>query len=284
LGISVVAGRFFTEDDTAGQPLAAVINESARKRFFPNVSPIGKRVYPAAPESLIAKMLHSPDFRVPRLTIIGVIGDVKQSGLRQPSEPELYVPHLQGTVKGNETPANKMFLFIKTDSDPLRFVNATRAIVQSLDPEQPVSDIATMEQRLNASLSTQRFQLVLFGGFALVALVLAAVGIYGVMSYSVRLRMHEIGIRIALGAGALDVLKMVARHGLGLGLAGVLIGTALALGVTRLMTSLLFGIQADDSATFLGASLVLMGVVAAASSVPSLRAARTDPLVVLREE
>jgi putative ABC transport system permease protein len=284
LGIPVVEGRFFTQDDTGDRPLVAVINESARKRFFPNEDPIGKRVYPNPPEATIAKMLPSPGYRSPRLTIVGVIGDVKQAGLSQPAQPELFVPHLQGTVKNNQPSAPKMFLFIKADSDPLRFVNAARRIVQSLDPEQPVADVATMEQRLKASLATQRFQLVLFGGFAALALVLAAVGIYGVLSYSVRIRMHEIGIRMALGACGSDVLKMVVKHGLALGLAGVLIGTGVALGVTRLMTSLLFGIRANDAITFLAASLVLMAVVAAASFVPSVRAARTDALTILRTE
>lgn len=130
----------------------------------------------------------------------------------------------------------------------------------------------------------QRFQLDLFGGFAVVALILAAVGVYGVLSYSVRLRMHEIGVRMALGADASDVLKMVVKHGLGLGLAGVLIGTTLGLGLTRLMASLLFGVKANDAVTFLGASAVLMAVVGAASFVPSARAARTDALTVLRTE
>jgi predicted permease len=284
LGIPVIEGRFFTGDDTGDRPLVAVINESARKSFFPNENPIGKRVYPFAPESTIAKLLPSPGFRFPRLTIVGVIGDVKQSGLRQPSQPELFVPHLQGTVKDNETSSTKMFLFIKTDSDPLRFVNAARAIVQSLDSEQPVADVDTMDHRLKASLSTQRFQLVLFGGFALIALALAAVGVYGVMSYSVRLRMHEIGIRMALGADAADIRKMVAGHGLRLGLIGVLTGTALASGSTRLMASLLFDVQANDVMTFVGSSLVLLAVVAAASLLPSIGAARTDPLTVLRVE
>ncbi len=132
-----------------------------------------------------------------------------------------------------------MFLFIKTDSDPLRFVKAARAVVQSLDPEQPVADVDTMEHRLEESLSAQQFQLILFRGFAIVALALAAVGVYGVMSYSVRLRMHEIGIHMALGADAADIRKMVAAHGLKLGLIGVLTGTALALGTTRFMASLL---------------------------------------------
>lgn len=282
LGIPIIEGRFFTEDDTGDRPLVAVINQTARRRFFPNENPIGKQVHPGPPELTIAKLLPSPGYRFPRLTIVGIIGDLRQDGLTQPAESELLVPHLQGTAKDNETPDYKMFLFIKTDSDPLRFTDITRRIVQSLDPEQPVADVATMEQRLRASVSMQRFQLNLFAGFAILALALAAVGIYGVLSYSVRLRMHEIGIRIAVGAGASDILTMVAKHGLALGLIGVVLGSILALGVTRFMTSLLFDVQANDGVTFFGASLILLGVVAAASFAPCVRAARTDPLEVLR--
>ena len=284
LGIPLVRGRFFTADDTADRPLVAVINESARRRFFPNVDPVGKLVFPNPPESTIAKTLPSPGYRSPRLKIVGVVGDVRQLGLSQPPLPALFVPYLQSTVKDNQSPSNKLFLFIKVARDPLPFAATARGIVQSLDPEQPVADVATMDQRLRVSLATQRFQFFLLGGFAAVALLLAAVGIYGVLSYSVRLRMQEIGIRMALGAGASDVLKMVVKHGLGLGLIGVLLGAILSWAVTRLMTSLLFGIQANDVFTFLGGSAVLLAVVAGASLVPSLRAARTDALTVLRAE
>src|ERR1700730_988577 len=188
-------------------------------------------------------MLPAPDYRTPRLTIVGVIGDVRHSGLRQATQPELFVPHLQGTVKDNETSSPHMNLTIRTDSDPLHFVNGVRAAVQSLDPDLPIADVACMEQRLDGSLSVEHFQLALFGAFAGVALVLAGVGVYGVMSYSIRLRMHEIGIRIALGATRADVLKVAGRHGLVLGLIGIVAGFALALGATRLMSSLLFGVK-----------------------------------------
>ncbi|HEX7361978.1 MAG TPA: ABC transporter permease [Bryobacteraceae bacterium] len=284
LGISVVKGRFFTPDDTGTRPLVAVIDESARRRFFPNENPIGKRVSPTASDSILAKLLHRPGVHAPRFTIVGVIGDVKQAGLSQPAQPALFVSYLQTTVKDTEAPGNKMFLFIKVHSDPLGYAAVARRIVQSIDPEQPVADVATMDQRLKTSLSMQRFQLDLFGAFALLALILAAVGIYGVLSYSVRLRMHEIGIRMALGASASDVLRMVIIHGFRLGIYGVIAGSILALGVTRLMTSLLFGVSAEDGVTFAMASLLLMAVVAAASFLPSLRAARTDALTVLRME
>ena len=136
---------------------------------------------------------------------------------------------------------------IKTDSDPLRFVHAARAAVQSLDPDQPVGGIAAMDQRLDDSLSGERFRLFLFSAFAVLALVLAAVGVYGVMCYSVRLRMHEIGIRMALGASVPDVLTIILRHALKLAMIGVLSGVALALGATRLMSTLLFGVKPNDS-------------------------------------
>ena len=152
------------------------------------------------------------------------------------------------------------------------------------EKDQPVADIATMRQRLDESLSRERFQLFLFGGFALLALALASVGVYGVVSYAVRLRLHEIGIRMALGARPGDVRRMILRRGLLMGAAGTALGSVLALGMTRFMSTLLFGVGATDALTFAGAAAVLMAIIATSSLVPSWRAARTDPLRVLREE
>lgn len=284
LGVPVMKGRFFTEEDTGTRPLVAMINESAQRRFFPNEDPIGKRVYPNPPDAITAKLISRPGYQLRRLTIVGIVGDVKQSGLSQPVQPELWVPDLQGTAQENETPAHKMFLFIKANRDPLPLADVARRIVRSLDPEQPVADIATMESRLRTSLATRRFQIFLFEGFALLALFLAAVGVYGVLSYLVRLRMREIGIRMTLGANRSDVLKTILRHGLLLGLVGVSSGVALALALTRFIASLLFGLRANDTFTFLCASLILMGVVIAASLLPSISAARADPISVLRSE
>ncbi len=284
LGIRLMEGRFFNEQDGPNGPLVAVINESARRRFFPNERPVGKRVFPAPPEATTARSLPSPDFRYRRFTIVGVIGDVRHSGLRQPAEPEMYVLHRQGSSRPNEAPVTKLFLFLKVDGDPLQFSAAVRSAVQALDPEQPVADLATMRDRIERSVAPQRFQLFLFGSFAVVGLALAAVGVYGVMSCLVRSRLQEIGIRMALGASSADVLGMVARHGLWLGVAGIALGTLLGLGVTHLMSSLLFGVQPNDAVTFVGAAAVLGTVVLAAGLLPSLRAARTDPLSVLRAE
>ena len=284
MGIPLRQGRFFTDRDVDGQPMVAVINEAARRRFFPHESPIGKRVYPGAPESVLANFLPSPDFRIPRLTIVGVIGDVRHAGLAEPPTPELYVPYLQGTVKGNQDPSSSMVVVVKTNSDPANFVHEVRRVVHSLDPDLPVADIASMDERVRKSLGAKSFQLFLFGGFAFIALALAAVGVYGVMSYSVRLRTPELGVRIALGAQRSSVLKLVVRHGLILGVVGIVIGAALALGLTRLMQSLLFGVQANDLTTFVGAVIVLTAAIAVACIVPSMRATRIDPLTVLRAE
>jgi len=284
MGIPLREGRFFTDSDVDGQPLVAVINAAARRRFFPHESPIGKRVFPDAPESMLSSLLPSPDFRVPRLTIIGVIGDVLYGGLEQPPTPELYVPHSQGTVKDNQGPSSSMIVVLRKKSDPENFVRATRGVVHSLDPDLPMADIASMDERLRKSLASRTFQLFLLSGFAFIALVLAAVGVYGVMSYSVRLRTPELGVRIALGAQRSTVLKLIVRHGLTLGLIGIFAGAALALGLTRLMQSLLFGVQANDLITFLGAVFVLMAAIAVACIIPSLRATKIDPLAVLRAE
>jgi predicted permease len=284
MGIPLHEGRFFTDSDVDTQPLVAVINEAARRRFFPHESPIGKRVFPDAPESMLANLRPSPDFRVPRLTIIGVIGDVLYDGLEKPPSPELYVPHLQGTVKDNQDASSSLVVVLKTNSDPANFVHAARGVVHSLDPDLPLADIASMDERFRRSLAAKSFQLFLFGGFAFLALALAAVGVYGVMSYSVRLRTPELGVRIALGAPRPAVLKLVAKQGLTLGFIGIVVGAALALGLTRLMQSLLFGVQANDLITFLGAVFVLTAAIALACIVPSLRATKIDPLAVLRAE
>jgi len=283
LGIPLLAGRFFTDSDAAEQPLVAAINETARRRLFPNSDPIGKRVFTGPPEYMIAKLL-PPGYRFPRLTIVGVIGDIRHTGLAREPQPEIYVPHAQGVNRGMESSSRKMFFVLTTTSDPKRFVAAARAAVQSLSADQPIADVASMDQRLDTSLARERFHLFLFGAFAAVALLLAAVGVFGVMAYSVRLRAPEIGIRVALGASVADVLGLVVIHGLKIGLAGIVIGVALALAAMRLMTSLLFGTQGYEVVTFVGASLALVAAVAVACLVPTLRAARINPLTVLRAE
>jgi putative ABC transport system permease protein len=194
------------------------------------------------------------------------------------------VSHLQGSVKDNQGSGGHMYVVVKTASDPLRILPAIRAAVRSLDANVPVGEVATMQERLAGSLAATRFELFLFGAFAALAMALAGVGIYGVMSYSVRLRTHEMGIRMALGAGARDVLKMVFRDGLRIGIAGVVLGVILATALTRLMSTLLFGVKAIDVLTFGSAAGVLLVITVTASFIPSRRAAKADPLRVLRAE
>jgi putative ABC transport system permease protein len=284
LGILLRSGRHFSDEDVAGKPLVAIINEAAAQRFFPNQNPIGQRVYPDPPEQTVAAMLPSPDFRFPRLAVVGVVGDVKQRGLNLPPEPELFVPHLQGMARDNETPSPYLGLVIQTASDPLNLANTVRRVVLSLDPEQPVADIQTMEQRLNASLAQQHFELFLLGTFASLALLLAAIGIYGVVSYSVGQRTREIGLRMALGATQREVLSLVVRQGMLLSLVGIGLGIGVALGLTRSLASLLYEVRPTDPVTFLGVALLLIAVSLVATYIPARRAAKVDPMVALRCE
>jgi putative ABC transport system permease protein len=183
-----------------------------------------------------------------------------------------------------EEPSTSMALVIKADSDALSLVEAARKAVMTLDAEQPVANVRTMEQRLNASLAQRHFHLFLLGAFAALSLVLAAIGIYGVMSYSVDQRNHEIGVRIALGATRRDVLSLFLGRGMVLSLMGVGLGIAGALILTRLLTSLLYGVQPTDPVTFITVSLMLIGVALAATYFPARRATKVDPMVVLKCE
>jgi len=284
LGIPLRSGRYFGEGDVADRRLVAIINEAAARRFFPNENPIDKRVYPAPPEQTVAASLPSRDYRFPRLTIVGVVGDVKQRSLHLPSDPELFVPHLQGMAKDIEQPSTAMALVIKTASDPLTFTSAVRKAVISLDSEQPVAHVGTMEQRLNASLAQSRFQLSLLGALAVLALLLAAIGIYGVMSYLVAQRNHEVGLRMALGASRRHVLSLVMKRGIVLSLIGVGLGIVGALALTRYIKSLLYGVYPTDPLTFLVVSVLLLAVSLVAIYIPARRAAKVDPMVVLRYE
>jgi putative ABC transport system permease protein len=187
-------------------------------------------------------------------------------------------------AKDNESPSTSMLLVIKAASDPLNFAEAARRVVLSLDPEQPAADVRTMEQRLNASLAQRHFQLFLLGAFASLALLLAAIGIYGVMAHSVDQRNHEIGVRMALGASRRDVLSLIVGRAMVLSLTGVCLGIVGALGLTRFLTSLLYGVHPTDPLTFVAASLLLITVSLLACYVPARRATKVDPMVALRCE
>ncbi|HEX8633081.1 MAG TPA: ABC transporter permease [Pyrinomonadaceae bacterium] len=269
MGIQLLQGRGFNQQDRVDAPAVAVINETMARRFWPGEDPIGKRITPGAVDS------PDPD---DWLTIVAVTKDVRQFELVADPKPQMYLSYEQA---GFFAPRH---LIVSTSVEPLSLAAAVRKTVWEIDKDQPVSNIRTMEDVLSESIARQRFSMLLLGIFAVVALVLAAVGIYGVMAYTVAQRTHEIGIRMALGAQRSDVLKLTVGGGLKLVLIGVALGLTVAFILTRVMSSLLFGVSATDPATFIIISLVLVSVAALASYIPARRATKIDPMVALRYE
>ncbi|HKP86634.1 MAG TPA: ABC transporter permease, partial [Blastocatellia bacterium] len=267
MGVPLLSGRFFTDADNADSPDVVIISEAMAKRYFGNESPIGKRFKQGGLDRT----------GNPWMEIVGVVGDVKYSGLDSKPEPAFYLPHLQATLRS-------MYMVVRTSSNPMSLAPAIRQEVWALDKDQPVARVRTMEELLSRSVSQPRFRTLLIGVFAGVALLLAAVGIYGVISYSVTQRTHEFGIRMALGARQGNVLKMVVGEGMKLALIGTAIGLAASYFATRVLSSLLFGVSATDPLTFAGISLLLTAVVFVASYVPARRATKVDPMVALRYE
>ncbi|HKV64141.1 MAG TPA: ABC transporter permease [Candidatus Acidoferrum sp.] len=265
MGIPLLAGRVFTEHDNAGSARVVLVNETLARTFWPNQNPIGRHIT-------------MKDWGPP-LTgeIVGVVGDVKTNGLDAEVGPMIYWSYAQFGQIFNA-------MVVRTDGDPLRLTAAVKDRIWSVDRDQPVSRIQTTEQILSDSVARRRLYVVLLGVFASVALFLAAAGIYGVVSYSVTQRTREIGIRVALGAERADVLWIIIAKAARLALAGELLGIFLALGLTRLMASLLFGISAADPLTFAGVAILLNLVALAACYIPARRAMRVDPMVALRYE
>ena len=266
LGIPLTAGRTFTGSDSSESPRVILINETLRRRFFPGEDPVGKR--------LNLSSAGKPDWT----QIVGVVGDVKYNGMADDVEPAIYQPIQQAPIWG-------FALILKTDvADPVSLTTAVRNEVSKLDPSLPVTKVSTMEQRVATAMAPPRFRTTLIALFAAVALILACVGIYGVISYSVTQRTHEIGIRIALGAQRRNVLQLVLGQGALLAVIGVTLGLGGAFALTRLMASLLFGVTPTDAAIFTSVPLCLTAIALLASYLPARRATKVDPLVALRYE
>ncbi len=273
LGISVLRGRTFTGDDRTDTERVAVIDEGMARRYWPGEDPIGQK---------IRRGDHDP-----WATIVGVVGNIRFDQLAGEERSSGNIESDQGGTyyfSMYQTFAPYGFITVRTNGDPLSLAGTIRSAVRSVDPDEPVHDLATMQQRLWASLGPQRFSVSLLGIFAGMGMLLASVGLYGLMSYDVAQRTHELGIRMALGAQQSDVLGMVVRQGLKLALLGVAIGIVGALALTRLLSSLLFGVKPTDPLTYSGVIVVISAVTMLACYIPARRATKMDPMVALRYE
>ena len=267
LGMTVMKGRDFSDRDSLDAPRVAIVNESLARTHFGNENPIGKRLL------LDLRQLFGDEV-VPR-EIVGVVADVTHAGLTGAARPVVYVPLAQ-------RPFNMSYLVVKTEGDPARFVSSIRGAVRSVDKDQPIYDVKTLEERIGTSVGQERFIALLLASFSAVALLLAAIGLYGVLSYSVAQRTHEMGVRLAFGAEANDILRRVMRDGMRLIGAGLVIGVAGAAALTGFVEGLLFGVSPLDPRIHVVVVLVLTIVALAACWIPARRAARVDPIVALR--
>jgi putative ABC transport system permease protein len=263
--IPLLRGRHFTERDTDDAPDVVIVDETLARTYFPGEDPVGKRIYEGEGENRIYRQ------------IVGVVGAIRHKGLDAEYKSQTYYPHAQSGSAG-------MTVVVRAANDPVSLVPAVRGAVRTLDKDQPIYGVRTMDEVLDNSVAQKRFSMSLLGIFAAVALLLAAVGIYGVMAYTVSIRTHEMGVRIALGAQRWDVLRLVVGQGMILALAGVALGLVAAFGITRVMSSLLYGVSATDPLTFLGIALLLTGVALLACYIPARRATKVDPMIALRYE
>jgi predicted permease len=266
MGIPLIAGRDFNNGDRAGAPQVVIINNTVAQMFWPGENPLGKRIsIPGPPQAM------------PWAEIVGIVADAKHRSLDEVPSPEYYFATLQ-------FPRPAAFLVVRASGDPGATANAIRQSVAQVDDTLPLSTFVSMNERISESVAEPRFRTLLLGIFAGLALILAAAGIYGVMSYSVAQRTREIGIRIAMGAGRRDVLSLVLGHSLKLTLIGITIGLAASWGLTRLLASALYNVAPHDFITLASVSILLSAVALIASYIPARRAMRVDPLVALRYE
>jgi putative ABC transport system permease protein len=264
IGTPILRGRGFTRQDAAGPDSKVVIlTDSLARQIFPSGDALGRTL-------VIGGTTHGT-----KATVVGVVPDTHEMGLDTPPRPEMFLPSRR---------IQEMALVVRTKGDPMSLSIAVSAVVSAIDKDQPVVDVKPLAEHLHGATQQRCFDSLLFAGFAGLALLLAAVGLYGVLSYSVMLRTREIGVRMALGAQGGDVVRLILRHGLLMTLAGTLLGAAGALALTQLMRSLVFGMSASDPLTFAMVAAVLLLVAAVASYVPARRASRMNPMRALRME
>jgi putative ABC transport system permease protein len=267
MGIRLMDGRLFDDRDVQGGPEVVIINKSMALTFWPHQNPIGRRVRPGGAKDWC--------------TIVGVVDDVKNAGLDRPAGTELYLPYRQPAAAG----VSDMYVVMRARSgDPRSLAGEVRQRLNEIDPSLPLADVRLMDDVLSRAQARPRFLTLLLTLFSVVALAIATVGIYGVVSYSVARRTKEFGLRMVLGAQSGDVLGLVMKQGAGMIAIGVAFGLVLALFLTRLMASLLFGVAPTDLATFASVTAVLFGVALAACYIPARRATRVDPIQTLRYE
>jgi putative ABC transport system permease protein len=271
LRIPIRRGRSLTADDRAGGRLVAVIDEEFVRRYWPKDDPLGRRLSfgppPGATDTAAREWIE----------VVGVVGHTKHEGLDAENRLQLYLPYAQ-------QPRPLLAVAVRTAGEPAGYVNQMRRAVQAIDPDQPISAVRTMDELIAQSVGQRRLSMLLLSLFSGIALLLASLGIYGLMSYSVAQRSRELGVRIALGADRADVLRLVLRQGMSLALTGIAIGVGVAFALTRLVSSQLYDVRATDPATFAGMAVLLGLTALAANLIPALRATRVDPAVVLREE
>jgi putative ABC transport system permease protein len=270
MNIALRQGRYFAASDNAQSLPVVIVNETMARQYWPGENVVGRRFKLGGPE----------EKDEPWREIVGVVADVRQMGLDEPVKAEMYFPYQQANKVWNR-PRD---LVIRTNSDTSGLVSAVRQIIREVDPDQPVSNVATMAEVLGTEAAQRRMGMIMLVGFASLALLLASLGIYGVLAYFVTQHTNEIGVRQALGATPRNILFLVLRKGMGLTFVGVAIGLAAAFALTRLMSSLLFGVTAADPLTFATVPLVLVGVALLACYIPARRATKVDPLVALRYE